>query len=90
MRKKSFFKNLGNVSIFGLAVTLVCFVIYSAAGVGLLKSQLKVTNYNALRTGTIIPAQKNPQVVDVTIMQMLLFTTLLCSSDVVPAVSIVD
>ena len=90
MRKKSFFTNLGNVSVFGFAVTLICFVIYSAAGVGLLKGQLEVTNYHALRTGTIIPAQENPQMLDVTIMQMLLFTALLCSSDVVSAVSIVD
>ena len=30
MRKKKFFANLGNVALFGLVVTLVCFVIYSA------------------------------------------------------------
>ena len=34
MRRKKFFENLGNIMIFGLVVTLVCFVIYSAASVG--------------------------------------------------------
>jgi len=32
MYKKTFFKNLGNVAVFGLVVTLVCFVIYSIFG----------------------------------------------------------
>lgn len=30
MKRKSFFTNLGNVMIFGLAVTLFCFIEYSA------------------------------------------------------------
>ena len=30
MRRKKFFQNLGNVAIFGLCVTFVCFTIYSA------------------------------------------------------------
>lgn len=29
MKRKSFFTNLGNVTIFGLAVTLVCFIQYT-------------------------------------------------------------
>lgn len=90
MRKKSFFNNLGNVSVFGLAVTLVCFIIYSAAGVALLYGKLLVTNYYAIRTETKIEDEENPQIIDITIMQMLLFTALLCSSDVIAAVSIVD
>jgi sodium/hydrogen exchanger-like protein 6/7 len=32
MRKKMFFKNLGNIAVFGLCVTLVCFVIYGLGG----------------------------------------------------------
>ena len=31
MRKKKFFQNLGNVAIFGLFVTFVCFFLYSVA-----------------------------------------------------------
>jgi sodium/hydrogen exchanger-like protein 6/7 len=30
MRRKKFFQNLGNIMIFGLGVTLVCFILYSA------------------------------------------------------------
>jgi hypothetical protein len=29
MRQKRFFQNLGNISIFGIAVTFVCFTLYS-------------------------------------------------------------
>ena len=29
MRRKKFFQNLGNVMVFGLVVTLVCFVLYT-------------------------------------------------------------
>jgi sodium/hydrogen exchanger-like protein 6/7 len=32
MRKKMFFKNLGNIAVSGLFVTIVCFVIYAAGG----------------------------------------------------------
>jgi len=32
MRRKKFFENIGNIIIFGLFVTLVCFAIYSAGG----------------------------------------------------------
>lgn len=31
MKRKKFFENIGNIMIFGLVVTLVCFVIYSGA-----------------------------------------------------------
>ena len=31
MRRKKFFQNLGNVAIFGLGVTFVCFTIFSMA-----------------------------------------------------------
>jgi sodium/hydrogen exchanger-like protein 6/7 len=36
MRQKKFFQNIGNVSIFGIGVTFVCFTMYSAATYGLL------------------------------------------------------
>jgi len=29
MRRKAFFSNIGNINIFGIGVTIVCFVIYS-------------------------------------------------------------
>ena len=29
MRRKKFFQNIGNIAIFGLGVTFVCFALYS-------------------------------------------------------------
>lgn len=45
MYKKTFFKNLGNVAVFGLVVTLVCFVLYSFFG-WLLIQKIGVEMYN--------------------------------------------
>ena len=45
MHKKMFFKNLGNVAMFGLVVTLVCFVIYSLLAVLIIKGiGIMITN----------------------------------------------
>jgi NhaP-type Na+/H+ or K+/H+ antiporter len=95
MYKKTFFKNLGNVAVFGLVVTLVCFVIYSLCGWFLLqKVGIEMSNPSCLNKG--IPCMvnsvevQNPQLIQMSTMQILLFTALLCSSDVVAAVSIVD
>ena len=90
MRKKKFFSNLGNVAIFGLGVTLVCFILYSAAGIAIIKMGPMMSNYYDLNHDIVDPTEENPQEINITIMQMLLFTALLCSSDVVAAVSIVD
>lgn len=40
MRKKKFFENLGNVGLFGIFTTIVCFVLYSMFGYYLLKMGL--------------------------------------------------
>lgn len=81
MYKQKFFENLGNVTIFGVFVTFVCFGLYSVMSIGLLKMGLTMTNYHE---GT------DPVEIDIPVMQILLFTSLMCSSDVVAAVSIVD
>ena len=85
MRRRSFFSNLGNVMIFGLGVTFFCFVLYSVC------SYLVLTNMDLTMTKYVtedgVPVT---QKVELSIMSMLLFTSLLCSSDVVAAVSIVD
>ena len=49
-----------------------------------------MSNYFDLNNDIVDPNEENPQEIKITIMQMLLFTALLCSSDVVAAVSIVD
>jgi NhaP-type Na+/H+ or K+/H+ antiporter len=86
MKRKKFFENIGNIMIFGLVVTLICFVIYSASSYWALKYlDLTMTNY-------FIDPSSNLRTLPITIrpMQLFLFTSLLCSSDVVAAVSIVD
>ena len=60
MHKKMFFRNLGNVSMFGLVVTLLCFCIYSAASIFLIKMGLTMTNYEALNKDLTIPGEENP------------------------------
>jgi NhaP-type Na+/H+ or K+/H+ antiporter len=90
MQKKMFFRNLGNVSMFGLVVTLCCFIMYSAATIFVIKTlQPSMTDYSALNQGIELDVP-NPMQLDITVMQTLLFTALVCSSDVVAAVSIVD
>jgi sodium/hydrogen exchanger-like protein 6/7/sodium/hydrogen exchanger 8 len=85
MKRKSFFTNLGNVMIFGLGVTLFCFIEYSAFSYWALNTfDFEMTKYVA-EDG--VPVTKK---VELSIMQILVFCSLLCSSDVVAAVSIVD
>lgn len=81
MKRKKFFENIGNIMIFGLVVTLVCFVIFTAA------------SYLALAPGTLMmfhSSTKETLPIQLNTMHLMLFTSLLCSSDVVAAVSIVD
>lgn len=49
-----------------------------------------MTNHYALNNGITIEGEENPQTIDLPMLQIMLFTSLLCSSDVVAAVSIVD
>lgn len=55
MRKKKFFSNLGNVAIFGLGVTLVCFILYSAAGIALIRMGPIMSNYFDLNNDIVDP-----------------------------------
>lgn len=86
MRRKKFFQNIGNIMIFGLCVTFFCFILYSACSWWVLNNMnLTMTQYSS----DINPV-KNTIPIQMTTMKLLLFTSLLCSSDVVAAVSIVD
>jgi len=89
MRRKKFFTNLGNIMITGLGVTFVCFTIYSAATYFVLaKMELTMTRYfNNLDPTHVVP-ETYP--IEIPFMNVLMFTALICSSDVVAAVSIVD
>ena len=86
MRRKKFFQNIGNIMIFGLCVTFFCFILYSSCSWWVLNNMnLTMTQYSS----DINPV-KNTIPIQMTTMKLLLFTSLLCSSDVVAAVSIVD
>jgi NhaP-type Na+/H+ or K+/H+ antiporter len=90
MRKKRFFNNLGNVAIFGLGVTFACWLIYSVGTYWMIESLgFEMTNYYLLSSD--VPHDgPNPKPIELDIMKILLYTSLMCSSDVVAAVSIVD
>lgn len=45
MHKRKFFENLGNISIFGLCTTIVCFIIYGVGGIALINIGIPMTNY---------------------------------------------
>ena len=65
----------------------MCFAIYSGLSYVAVKyGNLTMTNYYENNND----GDGGPDVIDIDIMQMLLFTALLCSSDVVAAVSIVS
>jgi len=89
MRQKKFFTNLGNIMITGLCVTFVCFAIYSAATYFVLKHMnLTMSRYvDNLNPGALMP---ETYTIEMSFMAILMFTSLLCSSDVVAAVSIID
>lgn len=83
MRRKRFFMELGNQLLFGLFVTLFCFVIYSCLSV------LALTSFDF----QMVRYAKNAQdsfPIQMSVMKILIFSALLCSSDTVAAVSIVD
>ena len=87
MRRKKFFQNIGNIAIFGLGVTFVCFTLYSVLSwVAIEYGDLEMVNYSANNDGL----EGGPKPIKIELMRLLLFTALLCSSDVVAAVSIVS
>ena len=86
MHKKNFFDNLGNISLNGFFVTIVCFVIYGACTIVMVNSGMNMTNYNDQNKGV----SPSVELIAFTPLQGLLFAGLLCSSDVVAAVSIVN
>ena len=82
MKRKKFFENFGNIMIFGLVVTFVCFTLYSIGSYYVQRLGLYMHNY--------VSDPPQSKLIDIFPMQLLLFTSLMCSSDVVAAVSIVD
>jgi NhaP-type Na+/H+ or K+/H+ antiporter len=87
MRRKKFFENLGNVMIFGLGVTFVSFILYSIMTHLFIRFDL-LTMTNYVNIGD--KWAETSKTVKINPLPLLLFTSLLCSSDVVAAVSIVS
>jgi len=86
MKRRKFFQNFGNVGILGLGVTFVCFALYSILSFYALKyGGLTMVNYSFQDLGN-----GGPVPIEIDVMPLMLFTALLCSSDVVAAVSIVS
>lgn len=89
MKRKKFFANLGNIMVTGLGVTFVCFFLYSLATWAVINgTNVTMTRYTNILDPSLPETETLP--VKVPMMSLLLFTSLLCSSDVVAAVSIVD
>ena len=89
MKRKKFFANLGNILVTGLGVTFVCFFLYSLATWAVINgTEVTMTRYTNVLDPSLPQTETLP--VKVPMMSLLLFTSLLCSSDVVAAVSIVD
>ena len=45
MRKKKFFDNLGNITMNGLFVTVLCFVIYGFGTIALVNMNINMFNF---------------------------------------------
>ena len=93
MRKKRFFANLGNIMLFGLAVTLVCFTLYTTISIVVLdKLPMKAFNYMRQNQPDTYTTEESEFDIKSAVsgMQIALLCALLCSSDVVAAVSIVS
>lgn len=89
MKKKKFFQNLGNITIFGIFITFLTFGIYCVLTYLFVENfEITMTNYYALAQG--IDVGPNPAPFSMNTMRLCVVCSLLCSTDVVAAVSIVD
>jgi NhaP-type Na+/H+ or K+/H+ antiporter len=81
MRRKKFFANIGTIMKFGFVGTIFCFSIYT----GLV--------YGALQAGLLIKYDKvleKDVPLDMGIFEILSVCALLCSSDVIAAISMIS
>ena len=80
MRRKKFFKNIGTIIKFGFLGTLICFAVYTGMC------------YGALQAGWL--TKKDPDgnrvALDMGMFEVLSICALLCSSDVIAAISMIS
>lgn len=81
MRRKKFFKNIGTIMKFGFIGTLFCFAFYTALVYGALTAGL--LNKWDNKTNEYVPLTMG-------IFEILSICSLLCSSDVIAAISMVS
>ena len=80
MRRKKFFRNIGTIMKFGFLGTLVCFAIYTGMC------------YGALQAGWLKRKDQDGNMVelDMGMFEVLSICALLCSSDVIAAISMIN
>lgn len=81
MRRKKFFRNISTIMKFGFVGTIICFATYSAMTYGLLEA--------GLLTKTDPETGKSVKI-DITMFEILSLCSLLCSSDVIAAISMIS
>jgi len=81
MRRKKFFANIGTIMKFGFVGTIICFSIYTAMTYGALKAGW-LTKYDE-KLGKYVS-------LDMGMFEVLSICALLCSSDVIAAIAMVD
>jgi hypothetical protein len=81
MRRKKFFNNIGTIMKFGFIGTIICFSIYTAMTYGALKAGW-LTKYDD-KLDKYVPLEME-------IYEVLCICALLCSSDVIAAIAMVD
>ena len=80
MRRKKFFRNIGTIMKFGFVGTIICFSIYTAMCYGVLQAGLLTK-----------PGKDGQQVpIDMEMFEVLSICALLCSSDVIAAISMIS
>lgn len=98
MRRKKFFSNIGTIGKFGFVATLLCCTIYSMMFWGAWKLGWLVRYHpecDASKNDFLLPECKNGdsegyQNLDIGLYEILSLCSLLCSSDVIAAISMLN